>query len=423
MPSFKTTSTGFFCFFSGILLSSIFDPHIHLLSTIVQPHAPALFPNSDPFSSLHASPKVPIGLQWYRLGHQNPWSFSVRRTNSSDLVQGLNDTMNSRNGTLPRVAVAFTSLPKRLHKHVRPLLRVLKEQAYLPDVIYASIPKSANRADNGTDYNIPKWLQDDPLVTILRPELDYGPATKLIPALKAERELGYEDTRIVTVDDDNEGGWSRQSLLNLVAYSFIFRNAAIGLTGWNVTCMVSDARCGEESGVGQRQFRDRWYNFVKSAEDYACHTLRDYREDYFANCIGAIKKSHVGYVDVLEGYKGVLYQPWMFGSEVESIFEAPDWFQRVDDVWFSGWLGVKGVDRLVVSPSISEGDAVEKMLRELGDERGIDRELIQDDDAWSGGEVEKGLHDEGGFVLANHEGVRWFEEKGAWTKDMWRVVT
>lgn len=373
--------------------------------------------------------QLPLALAWYKAGYENPWQFSVQRTGIAELLNAYERVMD-RDGKLPRVVVSFTSLPGRFAKHARSTLAIVKEQSFVPDRIYVAIPKASRRSKE--DFQIPSWLANDPLVTVLRPEVDYGPATKLIPALLEEKRLGNENTRVVTVDDDNEGGWDPKALLDLVAYSLAFEDAAIGFTGWNATCIVKDARCTpEDSGVPHRQHRDRWYNFIKQADDYACHSLVDWLPDYYANCMGAVRKNYIAFADVIEGYRGALYQPRFFDlKQLTSILDkkkTPEYFFLCDDVWFSGWLAVKGVKKLIVNPAIHDNAPVREALLEHMEEKrkGKSMKLLPEteEDKKIGQrkiEVEDGLHSMGlDFANANHEAVRWFESKGAWTKGMW----
>lgn len=289
------------------------------------------FRNSPPTSPSPIS--EPAGLSLYKKAYENPWSFSTLRTGVDDLMLSY-DRIMQREGSLPRVVVSFTSLPRRFQIHGHAMINLLKQQTFLPDAIYIAIPRQSRRSNES--FTIPKWIRKDPLITVLRPSRDYGPATKLIPAVEEELRLGHKNTRIVTVDDDNEGGWNTMSLLNLYAYSLHFNDAAVGLTGWNVTCMLSDAHCSPlDSGVPQRQFRDKMYNFIRRSDDYACHSLSDWKLDYYPYCMGAVRKNYVAFADVLEGYKGIVYQPRFFNiNKLKSILHAdtPDWFFLSDDV-------------------------------------------------------------------------------------------
>lgn len=64
---------------------------------------------------------------------------------------------------------------------------MVKRQKYPPDYIYVSIA-AVSRRSNDT-FRVPSWITEDTSITVLRPKVDYGPATKLIRAVRAELEL------------------------------------------------------------------------------------------------------------------------------------------------------------------------------------------------------------------------------------------
>lgn len=372
----------------------------------------------------------PLGIQYLKKGFSTPWEFSVLRTDVEDLHSTFKEVLG-KEGKLPRIVVSFTSLPRRFDAYVRRMLEVLREQSYQPDHIYICVPKTSRRSSDV--FEVPSWIKKDPHITVLRPEKDMGPATKLIPALRAEVKQNFTDTRVVTVDDDNEGGWMGDELLELLAYSMIYEDAAIGFTGWNVTCMLGSSRCHpDDSGVPMPQFGENALMFIKQSDDYACHTLADYKTEYYANCMGSVRKNYLAYADVLEGYRGVLYQPKFFKfEEIESLLnkDVPDFFFFVDDVWFSGWLATNRVSRLVVNPAIYSDSDVYLDMTEYARLRNLTSHLLNPsrEDVLAAQkrkneskEPEKGLHDLDNFKDSNLEGVRWFEKRNAWTKNLWK---
>lgn len=384
-----------------------------------------------PGSKETASATMPLGLRWFKQGFENPWQFSTLRTGIAELEAAYKRVLK-RDGKLPRLVVSFTSLPHRFDKYAPATIRLLKQQKYPPDHIYVCIP-AVSRRSNDT-FRVPSWISEDKAITVLRPKVDYGPATKLIPAVRAELKLKNTHARIVTIDDDNEGGWSDQQLKSLFLYSLAFEDSALGFTGWNVTCMTSDSRCKEmDSGVRTRQFSDRFYNFIRPADDYACHSLADWLPEYYSNCLGAIRKNFVGYIDVIEGYKGALYQPRFFDIEqIESIIsdKVPDGFFLCDDVWFSGWLSSKNIRRLLINPAIHNDAPVNMMINAYTktNRTDIDTEVRQPskedlkevEKRNKNGKVEEGLHALGDFSKSNHDAVKWFEGHNGWTKDLWK---
>lgn len=77
--------------------------------------------------------------------------------------------------------------------------------------------------------------------------------------------------------------------------------------------------------------------------------------------------------------------------------------------------------RLVVNPAIHNDARIAVALREYSSMKNISRELGEVSEVRDKGSAEKGLHSMSlDFVRANHEGVRWFESRGAWDADLWK---
>lgn len=101
-----------------------------------------------------------------------------------------------------RVIGSLTTSPKRLHL-LHLTLATIKDIPYLDEIVLA-LPQKYGRSDEA--YDIPDWLFDRkryPKLTIIRPEYDLGPISKLIPAVRYAREKYQDpDTVIITFDDD-----------------------------------------------------------------------------------------------------------------------------------------------------------------------------------------------------------------------------
>lgn len=92
-----------------------------------------------------------------------------------------------------RLVVTLSTLPHHTHL-LTPTLHSLLAQSARADTIYVAVPEISRRT--GKPYgNV--TVPDG--VTVLRSEKDYGPLTKLLPAVMAERD---PSTIIITVDDD-----------------------------------------------------------------------------------------------------------------------------------------------------------------------------------------------------------------------------
>jgi hypothetical protein len=101
-----------------------------------------------------------------------------------------------------RVIACLTTIPSRI-AHVLPVIaNLVEEQTRRPDAVHLFVPPVAKRS--GLPYEIPSKLEayahaHPDVFRITRVDRDYGPATKLIPALGLYNEPA---DRIVTVDDD-----------------------------------------------------------------------------------------------------------------------------------------------------------------------------------------------------------------------------
>lgn len=95
--------------------------------------------------------------------------------------------------------VSFTTSPTRINK-IEPMINSILNQTKKPDLIILNLPKIFHRTNE--EYNIPEFVSRHVHVNII--DIDYGPATKLVPTIKYLNDEKYdkEDTRIIYVDDD-----------------------------------------------------------------------------------------------------------------------------------------------------------------------------------------------------------------------------
>ena len=201
------------------------------------------------------------------------------------------------------VIVSMTTLPSRKALIVD-TLRTLKLQTVQPDriCIYGCGGATA-----------PEF--DYPIVTFY-PSHDAGPVTKVSAVFT--HGLDRNDI-VITVDDDilYQPTW----LETLLAGAARHPESAVGFAGWFAPHLIA-----------HRQF-----HFTKEA----------------------------GPTDVLEGWAGVAYRVKFFREmeHVEGsrnipspthILYPPDHMRVVDDVWISGYLGVRGIERRVIATPLSQ---------------------------------------------------------------------
>lgn len=140
---------------------------------------------------------------------------------------------------------------------------------------------------------------EDPPDVMVWDTRDRGPLTKLSAVTDASLP---DDALIVTVDDDVI--YHPRWLEVLVSTATIIPDEAHGMAGWNVR------------------------KFLDGSGDYEWP-----------------KHSDGESVDVLEGWAGVAYRKHFFGLDV---WDVPDGFRYVDDVWISSYLNKRGITRRVI---------------------------------------------------------------------------
>lgn len=208
-----------------------------------------------------------------------------------------------------RTVVSFTTTPTRI-EHILPTVYTLVTQTYRVDEIRLNVPYYSQKT--GTAYEIPDILKTLEYVSggvfrIYRTWKDYGPSTKLLPALVNEPI----DSRIIVVDDD--GIYGECLFGNLVA--------------------AFEENCGKSAITT--------YGKIYSTSPRACNrSIRDHVCDFFEKTLfeTCYKK-----VDVLMGFSGYIVTPRMFGTQIFTPDDAPKCVFNADDDWISGCLNSGGV--------------------------------------------------------------------------------
>ena len=102
-----------------------------------------------------------------------------------------------------KIIVSFTTSPTRINK-CGPMINSILDQTRKPDLFLLNIPETFART--GETYVIPKYIRKS--LTVNHIDTDYGPATKILPAvvyLRDQTGAGAYDpkhTRIIYLDDD-----------------------------------------------------------------------------------------------------------------------------------------------------------------------------------------------------------------------------
>ena len=207
-----------------------------------------------------------------------------------------------------RFVVSITSLPHDLDRITESLYSLgAGNQSLLPDQIYINLPYRSRRT--GEEYVVPNWLETWPNVKILRSEIDYGPLTKLVPAIMAEND---PSTVIVTMDNDQV--FKHDTLKHIIWHAEQDPSVAWGICGWAF----------------------QWYPLP--------HGVVLVVAPWYLRSNGRS-------VDVLQAVCGIAYRRSFFTNVTLLANIHPDCFST-DDTWISGYLAtITKVRRLLISGS------------------------------------------------------------------------
>lgn len=218
--------------------------------------------------------------------------------------------LGSRKNVPMKTIITLTTIPPRFSA-ILPTLHSLCEQNADISRILLTIPR-AYRKRAFQPASLPP-LPDR--VEIFDCDEDFGPATKVLPAAL---HFKNEDVRIIYCDDDRvyNSDWASR----LMALSDEMPDKCIVDAGDPVSAI--DARAAWNSQVNQ------WLNDLSLGLYGKSHRRRVRR---------MIPAS--GIVDIAKGYGGVLIRPEFLHP---AVFDIPDAYWAVDDIWLSGHLALNG---------------------------------------------------------------------------------
>ena len=216
--------------------------------------------------------------------------------------------------------ISLSSIPPRF-PYLIPTLESLLLQNTV-DEVRLYIPKTYKRFPeySGELPNVPEGI------TICNIENDFGPATKILPAIK---DFQGKDVQILFCDDDliYHQNWAKK----LFDIQEVRKNEAIATYGRNISGnLVGISHLPKQPNA--KSIRIEWdlpyrikrlfHKILKTP-----HPL-----------LRPIIKS--GYVDMLFGVGGVVVKPSFFDDEA---FNIPDEAWSVDDVWLSAQLARQNI--------------------------------------------------------------------------------
>lgn len=214
-----------------------------------------------------------------------------------------------------RLIVTLSSIPPRF-QDLAPTLESILGQRSPADEIILYIPASYRRfADwDGCLPAIPAG------VSIRRTEIDYGPATKILPAV---REFAGQNVEILFCDDDRsyDPDWTKRFL---------------------ELRMLKPGLCLAEGGKDLEDLEEAGRDPARLPRvKLRIDTLKGRLETAFRSKKRPISRfSASGYCDVFLGSRGVLVRPEFFA---QSVFDIPDTLWTVDDFWLSGHLETRDI--------------------------------------------------------------------------------
>ena len=195
---------------------------------------------------------------------------------------GKYDEKYSYKTKIPLTVISLTTTPSRIVK-LKPTLISLFDQSRAVEKIIINVPCHSLK---GEEYVIPNWLTNLKNVYIHRCEIDYGPATKLLPTLLLNIS---PKTRIIVVDDD-----------------VIYGSSMVE----NFVKAYEEKKCAITTFGNTFDLPEEWPTFLRI-------------------------NRRAKYVDMVMGHNGFLVTSEMFSP---SVFYPTSECQWVDDVWFSGSL-------------------------------------------------------------------------------------
>ncbi len=210
--------------------------------------------------------------------------------------------------------ISLTTIPPRL-RHIGPVVASLLEQDLPAAEVILWLPRAYRRFPDwdGTVPMLPRGLR------IERTERDFGPGTKVLPAIAAFRGTGAQ---ILFCDDDRTcpPGWHAA----FAAVRAERPEDALAVMGEEIADISPDLR-----PPGRARRRRPW--------------KRAARSDWLASLpelpAGLPVTRHSGYVDIFQGMGGV-----MLGADwlTDEVFDIPDPVWGHDDLWLSAMCEASG---------------------------------------------------------------------------------
>ena len=218
------------------------------------------------------------------------------------------------------IVLTLTSIPPRFANLPRKF-KSLEKQSQRPDFVELNIPQNYRRfpGELPTLPSLPDW------VSVKFCEIDYGPASKVLPTVERWRN---KEADFLICDDDrvHDCAW-----IERLAKSRLERpDDIITERGWNINERIGSIRSNLDLPRALHDpqgGRTLSYRFKRAISFGTFHPHRK----LFHNS---------GYIDVFEGFLGALIPS---AALPLAAFDIPEIIWMVDDVWLSGMAYHNGV--------------------------------------------------------------------------------
>ena len=247
-----------------------------------------------------------------------------------------------------KTIISLTSIPSRF-KYINMTLESLLAQDTKVDKIILYVPRYYQRFNKKLDK-----LPSVPEGVIAKfSDADYGPATKILPAIK---DFSEEDVRIIFCDDDRI--YPKNLVSTLISASKKRPNDVIALEGRDIKDLSKFNWQGKDyprATVVQKNYAYR----IKRALSLGTWKPR--------------KNIKSGYTDTFAGFGGVLVYPKFFNN---NFFQIPEACWMNDDIWISGQLEINGIKIWVTEAKLASGASPNQAKNALGAETQHDKTRV-----------------------------------------------
>lgn len=221
---------------------------------------------------------------------------------------------------MKQIIVTLTTVPPRF-ANLGAKFKSLENQTVRPDRVQLTIPKVYRRfpGERPSLPKLPDWVE------VFESDIDYGPATKILPA--ARRWAGSSVDLLVCDDDRLQ---DKRWLSRFKETRAARPDDIVCERGWNIQDRFEIGQAkpkmprAKQDGKAGRTFQYRLKRIC------SLNLLHPPRQVYL----------NPGYVDVFEGFLGALIPNHAIPQEAYNI---PEIIWTVDDVWLSGMAATNDV--------------------------------------------------------------------------------